>query len=261
MSSFGKCGLRWQYTSSDVRDRHDVFIDGAYMLLPVLKLKFELHYNFTDVTGSDENDFEKVVIKPIYFPYQSKLNEDWGIKAAVGFDAIIEFGNEDKGICVGADQIAPFGGFDFAHLPSGLVLIPLLQHFVSFNGDTDVSQTAARLIALKPFGKGYWGKLDAKVPYDWENELWPITAEIQLGYNLGPSWAIYADGLVGIGHDRPYDAGAGLGLRFKVPDRGSVNPTALAGLGLRRRQCRVPVWNPTNAAATRFGTASITWSG
>ncbi len=215
LAAVNNVDLRWQFTSSDARDRHDVFIDGAYMLLPVLKLKFELHYNFTDVTGSDENDFEKVVIKPIYFPYQSKLNEDWGIKAAVGFDAIIEFGNEDKGIGVGADQIAPFGGFAFAHLPSGLVLIPLLQHFVSFNGDTDVSQTAARLIALKPFGKGYWVKLDAKVPYDWENELWPITAEIQLGYNLGPSWAIYADGLVGIGHDRPYDAGAGLGLRFK----------------------------------------------
>ncbi len=207
--------LRWQYTSSDVRDRHDVFVDGAYMLLPVLKLKFELHYNFTDVTGSDENDFEKVVIKPIWFPFEKKLNENWGLRAAVGFDWTVEFGNEDKGIGVGADTIAPFVGSAFAHLPSGLVLIPLLQHFVSYNGDTDVSQTAARLIALKPFGKGYWAKLDAKIPYDWENEGWPINAEIQVGYNFGPSWAIYADGLVGIGSDRPYDAGAGLGLRFK----------------------------------------------
>jgi len=48
---------------------------------------------------------------------------------------------------------------------------------------------------------------------------------------------------------------------FKVPDRGSVNPTALAGLGLRRRQCRLSVWNRTNAAATRFGIASITSCG
>jgi hypothetical protein len=59
------------------------------MLMPVQKLKYELHYNFTDVTGSDENDFEKVVIKPLYFPYQSKLNEDWGIKAALGLPNLL----------------------------------------------------------------------------------------------------------------------------------------------------------------------------
>ncbi len=94
-------------------------------------------------------------------------------------------------------------------------MIPLAQHFVSYNGDTDVNLTAARLIALLPFGEGYWTKLDAKVPYDWENEQWPVSAEIQVGYNFGPKWAVFADGLVGIGSDRPYDAGVGLGLRFK----------------------------------------------
>ena len=95
------------------------------------------------------------------------------------------------------------------------MLIPLTQHFASYSGDTDVNMTAARLIAIQPFGEGYWAKLDAKVPYDWENERWPASAEIQVGYNFGPSWAVYADGLVGIGTDRPYDAGAGIGLRFK----------------------------------------------
>ncbi len=215
LSAVNNVDLRWQYTSADPGDTHDVFVDGAYMLLPELKLKYELHYNFTDVTGSDENDFEKLVIKPIYFPYQTKLNEAWGLRVAIGGEWIVEFDNEDKGIGVGADQIAPLVGVALAHLSSGLVLIPLVQHFVSYSGDTDVNQTAARLIALQPFAGGYWAKLDAKVPYDWENELWPITAEIQLGYNLGPSWAVYAEGLVGIGGDRPYDAGAGLGLRFK----------------------------------------------
>ena len=78
LSAVNNVDLRWQYTSADPGDTHDVFVDGAYMLLPVLKLKYELHYNFTDVTGSDENDFEKVVIKPLYFPYQSKLNEEAG---------------------------------------------------------------------------------------------------------------------------------------------------------------------------------------
>ena len=215
LAAVNNVDLRWQFTSADAGDKHDVFFDNAYMVTPKLKLKYELHYNFTDVTGSDENDFEKVVIKPIYFPYQSKLNEDWGIKAALGLDWTVEFGNEDKGIGAGADTIAPFGGFAFAHLPSGLTLIPLVQQFVSYSGDTDVNTTSARLIALKPFGEGYWAKLDAKIPYDWENERWPITTEFQVGYNFGPRWAIYADSLVGIGSDRPYDAGAGLGLRFK----------------------------------------------
>jgi hypothetical protein len=133
----------------------------------------------------------------------------------MGFDWTVEFNNEDKGIGVGADQIAPFVGVAFRNIPSGLVLIPLVQHFLSYSGDTDVNQTSARVIALKPLGEGYWAKVDAKVPYDWENERWPISAELQVGYNLGPSWAMYADALVGIGSDRPYDTGAGLGLRFK----------------------------------------------
>ena len=105
LAAVNNIDLRGQYTSLDPGDKYDVFVDGSQMLMPVLKLKYELHYNFTDVTGSDENDFEKLVIKPLYFPYQSKLSETWGIKAAVGFDLIVEFGNEDKGIGVGADQI------------------------------------------------------------------------------------------------------------------------------------------------------------
>jgi hypothetical protein len=215
LSAVNNVDLRWQFTSSDPGDKHDVFVDGAYMLLPELKLKYELHYNFTDVTGSDENDIEKLNIKPIYFPYETKLNEAWGLRLALGLEWILEFNNEDKGIGVGADQLAPLAGVAFAHFASGLVLIPLVQHFASYNGDTDVNQTATRLIALYPFGEGYWAKLDAKIPYDWENEGWPVSAEVQVGYNFGPSWAIYADGLVGVGSDRPFDAGVGVGLRFK----------------------------------------------
>jgi hypothetical protein len=215
LAAVNNVDLRWEYTSADPHDTHDVFVDGAYMVMPELKLKYELHYNFTDVTGEDENDVEKAVIKPIYFPLQTKLNDNWGLKTAMGFDWTVEFNNEDKGIGVGADQIAPFVGVAFRNIPSGLVLIPLVQHFLSYSGDTDVNQTSARVIALKPLGEGYWAKVDAKVPYDWENERWPISAELQVGYNLGPSWAMYADALVGIGSDRPYDTGAGLGLRFK----------------------------------------------
>jgi len=111
LAAVNNVDLRWQFTSADAGDTYDVFVDGAYMLTPKLKLKYELHYNFTDVIGSDENDFEKVVIKPIYFPFQSKLNDSWGLRAAIGMDWTVEFGNEDEGIGVGADTISPIRRF------------------------------------------------------------------------------------------------------------------------------------------------------
>mgnify|MGYP001811934573 CR=1 FL=1 len=215
LAAVNNTDLRWQYTSNDGSYRHDLFVDGAYMLMPELKLKYELHYNLTNITGIDEQDFEKVVLKPIYFPYQTQINKTWGMRAAIGLDFIIEFGNQAKGIGVGADQIGPFLGAAFANTETGLTLIPLIQHFTSVNGPTDINQTALRIIGLKPFADDYWVKLDTRIPYDWENDRWPLSAEAQVGMNINESVAIYADGLVGIGDHRPFDAGIGLGLRFK----------------------------------------------
>jgi hypothetical protein len=48
-----------------------------------------------------------------------------------------------------------------------------------------------------------------------ERNMWEQALKIQIGYNINKSTAIYVDGLVGIGHNRPYDGGVGLGLRFK----------------------------------------------
>ncbi len=42
-----------------------------------------------------------------------------------------------------------------------------------------------------------------------------MTLELQLGRHLSDSFSLYADGLFGIGGDRPYDVGAGVGLRLK----------------------------------------------
>ena len=61
---------------------------------------------------------------------------------------------------------------------------------------------------------GYWLKLDAKIPFDWENDTIPATAEIQLGRNFSPRLGAYIDGFAGLGNDRPYDWGLGFGLRF-----------------------------------------------
>jgi hypothetical protein len=42
-------------------ERYDYYLDGSYMASPKLKLKYELHYWDTDVTGSSENDWESFV--------------------------------------------------------------------------------------------------------------------------------------------------------------------------------------------------------
>ena len=93
------------------------------------------------------------------------------------------------------------------------VLVPLVQHFVEYDG-ADVNQTSFRLIAIQSLPDNFWGKLDAKVPVDWENDAVPASAEAQLGRMFTPSFGAYVDGLLGIGGDRPYDWGVGVGLRF-----------------------------------------------
>lgn len=195
-------------------DRQDLFIDGAFMMRDNLKIKYELHYNSTDITGTRHNDFEQAILKAIYFPSERQLNATWGMRTAVGLEWTVDLGDTTKGIGSGADTLAPFGGAAFANLETGLTLIPLIQHFQSYNGN-DVSMTAMRLIALQPFAEKYWAKLDLIVPYDWENDTIPATAEVQIGYNISPKTAIYEDLLVGLGKDRPYDHGIGVGLRFK----------------------------------------------
>lgn len=206
--------IRYQYFDLGGTDRQDIFIDGAYMLRPTLKFKYEFHYNSTNMSGTRHTDFERVNLKLIHFPSQMMLNDTWGLKTTIGLEWILDFGDPAIGIGTGSDQIAPFGGAAFSNIKSGLILIPLLQHYISYNGPTDVNLTAMRLIALQPFGDGYWAKLDLKVPYDWTNETWPASAEVQIGKNIRPGLAIYGDFLLGLGNDRLYDKGLGLGVRF-----------------------------------------------
>ena len=208
--------LRWQYLDLvDGRGRvNDFFVDGAFMLHPKLKIKYELHHWETDVTGSSENDWESMVLKGIYFPTEGVLSSGLKYRVAVGLDLIWDFGNQDKGIGTGADQIGPFVGLALG-LKSGTMLIPLVQQYWSYSGE-DINTTAFRLIALQPLPKQTWLKLDAKVPIDWENDnAVPANAELQFGKNINELVALYVDGLVGIGSDRTFDWGVGTGLRFK----------------------------------------------
>jgi len=213
LAAVNNTDVRWQYFDLGGPERNDFWVpSGAYMLHPRLKFVYELHYWETDVTGSSESDFEKLVLKPIFFPKEGKL-DTWKYRLAVGAEWVLDFGNEDKGIGSGSDQIAPLVGIAF--LPGGgTVLIPLVQHFMSYDGP-DVNQTAFRLIAIQSLPNKFWGKLDAKVPVDWENDnAIPASFEVQLGKMFTPSFGTYVDGLLGIGGDKPYDWGVGVGVRF-----------------------------------------------
>jgi hypothetical protein len=211
LAAVNNTDVRLQYFDLDgSSDRYDLWADGAYMLNPKLKLKYELHYWNTDVIGSRESGLETLHLKPMYFPTGGEWGS-WNYKLAVGLEWIVGFGNEDEGIGTGSDQIAPFAGV--ALVRGGLVLVPLVQHFVEYSGP-DVNQTSFRLIAIQSLPNDVWGKLDARIPFDWENDTMPASAEVQLGKMFTPAFGTYVDGLFGIGRDRPYDWGVGIGVRF-----------------------------------------------
>jgi len=212
LASVNNTDVRWQYFDLDGgADVNDFYLDGAFMLNPKLKVKYELHYWESDLSGSSENDWESLHVKPIYFPKQGKIGT-WNYKLAFGAEWILDFDNDDKGIGYGSDQISPFAGVAFVR--GNTVLVPLVQHYVEYSGP-DVNTTAFRLIAIQSLSNKRWLKLDAKLPVDWEhdNDI-PATFEMQLGKMFTPAFGLYMDGLVGIGGDKPYDWGVGVGLRF-----------------------------------------------
>jgi hypothetical protein len=215
LAAVNNTDVRVQYFDLDGPELYDwLVVDGAYMVTPNLKLKYEVHYWDTDVTGSSESDWESVHIKPIYFP-RSLVGQwgEWRYKTAVGTELILDLGDEDKGIGSGSDVFAPLVGISMAR--DNTVLVPLVQHFMDIDGN-EVSLTALRLIGLQSFPNRVWGKIDAKIPVDWEDdEAIPATLEAQLGKFFTPGFAAYVDALIGVGDDKPYEWGVGVGVRFK----------------------------------------------
>jgi hypothetical protein len=211
LAAVNNTDIRYQYFDLDGPEKKDFWLDGSVMLNPKLKLKYELHYWDTDVTGSSKNNWESFHLKPIYFPTQGKIG-DWKYKTAIGAELIVDFGNEDQGIGSGSDQIAPFVGV--ALVRGGTVLVPLVQHFVEYDGP-NVNQTSLRLIGIQSLPNKFWGKLDAKIPVNWaDDNAIPATVEVQLGKMFSPAFGLYMYGLVGVGGDKPYDWGLGVGVRF-----------------------------------------------
>ncbi|MEH6570518.1 MAG: hypothetical protein V7709_15670 [Halioglobus sp.] len=195
----------------DAGDRTEYTLDGAFMASDKLKIKYEANYWDTNTGGRSEQDWESFHLKGIYFPSEGKWG-DTPYRTSVGLEWIKSFDNADIGIGSDADILSPFGGVALK-MNDSLTLIPLVQHYTEYSGD-EVDITAGRLIGLWSLADGYWWKLDARVPYDWNNHVIPASTEVQFGKMLGRSFGIYGEGLVGLGSDRSYDWGIGFGLRF-----------------------------------------------
>jgi len=212
LSSVSKVDVLWTFTKDGGLDFNDFSLEGSTMLHPRLKLNYELHYAVTNRTGRQENDWDNLVIKPIFFPKDLRLSDRWGMRIATGVELVIDFGNDDKGIGVGSDVIAPLVGLAFMDGERKTVLIPLVQHFESYESSA-VSQTAFRLIALQPLPDGIWLKLDGKLPFDWENHERPASLELEAGKVVWRNVALFAQFLSGIGGDRAFDWGTAAAVR------------------------------------------------
>ncbi|MCZ6834929.1 MAG: hypothetical protein O7G85_04075 [Planctomycetota bacterium] len=213
LASVSKLDFVWTLTGLSGSQTHDVSVEGATMLHPKIKLVYEVHYFFTDITGSDEDNWESIHIKPIWFPVDKKLSDEWMMRVAVGAEYIHSFDNVDQGIGFDSEIIAPLFGLAFAKPSQRLTLIPLVQHFMSFQG-TSVNLTAFRLIALQSLPDSCWIKLDAKFLVDWHYETESMANEIEFGKMLNPNFGLFCTALFGVGNDRTLDWGVAVGVRF-----------------------------------------------
>ncbi len=213
LASVSKVDLEWEFLKDGGSDVNDFSAKGSTMLHPRLKFNAELHYGVTNRTGRQENDWSSLVFKPIFFPKDVNLSDRFGLRTAVGVEWVIDMGNDDKGIGTGSDLIAPLAGIAVMDREWRTVYIPLVQHFESYESGA-VSVTALRLIALQPLPAGAWFKLDAKLPFDWENHERPASAEFELGKMLGKNVGVYGKFLTGIGGDRAFDWGTTAAVRI-----------------------------------------------
>jgi len=206
--------VRYQHHTGDIEDVNRLFIEGALVATPRLKIIYDLSYSQTDRSGEDEADFETLGISPVYFGFDGKLSEKWYFRSNFGFDWTYDFGNDDKGIGSGADTIGPRIGIGLANLESEVTAGVILQHTQSYNGNSDIEATTLSITTVRQFRKAGWISSNVVVIRDWEYNAWRSSFSFQAGYGFDNGKAIYVNGMAGIGRDRLFDVGAGLGLRF-----------------------------------------------
>lgn len=78
LSSTSKLDTRLDYFDLDgSKDRFDINLKGDVMLHPRLKLAYEVHYWNTNITGTTEDGWERLVLRPIFFVDDVELSERW----------------------------------------------------------------------------------------------------------------------------------------------------------------------------------------
>ena len=211
--------FRFRYFDLDRGDKQSFETEGAFMLLPRLKITNELRYVNTDRSGKSEQDFEELKLKGIFL---SNI-KPFGIKAklALGAEWLKDMGDFEKGTGTGADKIAPLVGIGWAPNDENFI-VTLVQYFYSYDTDSafdqDVRTTNPRLIWIRSLPSlGGWFKADLKMVIDHEDdENFDQTLELQLGKMFTPKWGLYGEVLLGdeVLDSDGYDIGVGIGLRI-----------------------------------------------
>ena len=114
LAAVNSTDVRLQYLDLGGAYLVDAWLDGAYMLNPKVKLKYELHHWTSDLTGTKQNNFESLHLKAIWFPTQGEWGS-WKYKPAIGLEWIKGWGNDDfvlgsQSIGSSADQLGPLCG-------------------------------------------------------------------------------------------------------------------------------------------------------
>jgi hypothetical protein len=196
--------------------RRDYSFEGAVVPASWLKVTWELHYWDTNLAGHSESSFESFRTKGIFFLPGFSLGKVQA-RPVVGMEWIKDLGRFTDGTGAGADSIAPLAGIGW-NLTPNTFLVTLVQYFNSYSTESaapDVEQTGPRLILIQkiPQLRG-WLRLDDKFSIDHEDDNSTTNLfELQVGTMLNPRVGVYLDWLYRTGGGKPYNWGAGVGLR------------------------------------------------
>lgn len=217
LSNTNNADLRWIYFEEEDGSETNLWVlTGGQGLGHWAKLTYWLSYAKTDDSGEVTQGFDILRLKPIFF-VKKGMAGGWKYGMATGFEVILDFAEVDtgagtiEGFGTGSDLFSPLFGVSFSK--GKTTIVPLVQHYIEMSGDTDVSVTGFRLIAIRQFGKGNWTKADIIAPYDWNNEILTGTFKIELGHMFSPRFGAYFNGLWGYA-DSSIDWGASANFRF-----------------------------------------------
>ena len=96
LAAVNNTDIRWQHFDlGDGQSLDDISVDGAFMAMPTLKIRYELHYARASVGDMDSTYLDTLVLKGIWFPKQGVTDSGLKYRVALGLDWITDLGGED----------------------------------------------------------------------------------------------------------------------------------------------------------------------